>query len=286
MILSSFAWLLVGGSILAQTINRLLTKYALFSVRPLPLTIFTNLFASVLVLPFVYRELPKLFELSTRHTLLLLSAGVVWGVFGYVYNAALEKASVSTFTIITQLQVVFVALLGFIFLNQNITFFLIIGITFICTASILATYNTKKTLELTPNTLMLCLATAVSGAIAVFLDSYNVRIFDIGIYAFAILFISNIPLFFIYRPNKKEFIGKSVALYFLVGIGFLAGYMIPLYLYSQPDVRIAYVYPLLRLGAILSVILGIVIFGEKANWKYKIIAILLACIGAVFIKLG
>ncbi len=286
MILSNFTWALIVFTIFAQTANRLLTKYALFNVKPLPLTIFTNAVSVVVLLPFVVGKFGLLKNLNAHQMLLLVTAGIAWGVFGYVYNVALEKSPVSTFTIITQLQVILVAVLGFLFLGQKISTNLALGILFICTASILASYKKEKDRDISNVALLLCLATAFSGAIAIFLDSYNAKFFDTLLYVWLIMFMSNIPLYFFYKPNQQDFSIKRLSFYLPVGIIFTLSYALSIKLVSQPDVQIAYVYPMLRLGAILAVIIGIFYFREKTNWQQKIIAILLAVLGAVFIKLA
>lgn len=286
MLLSSFTWILIVFTIIAQTANRILTKYVLFKVKPLPLTIFTNAISVILLTPFVFGKFGSLVKLDTKYLFLLATAGIAWGVFGYVYNVALEKSPVSTFTIITQLQVILVAFLGFLFSNQKISTNLAIGIIFICLASILASYKKEKNRDISNIALLLCLATAFSGAMAIFLDSYNARFFDTILYVWIVMFISNIPLYFFYKPTLSDFKLKTLSFYIPVGIIFTLSYSLSIKLVSQPDVQIAYVYPILRLGTIFAVIIGIFYFREKTNWQQKIIAIILAFFGAIFIKLA
>lgn len=286
MILSGFTWALLIFTTLTQIANRVLGKQVLRKIKPLPVTIFTNGVGLIVLFPFVYTKFGILTTLDSRHLLLLIGAGSAWAVFGYIYNVALEKSPLSIFTTLTQLQVILVALFGFLFLDQAVTLTLGIGILLICVASVLVSYTKESKKEISLVAVLLCVGTALFGGIAVSLDGYNAHFFDLLLYAWVIMFISNIPLYFFYRPKMVDFEAHKITSYFLVGSTLALSYVLMLTLFSQPDVKISYVYPLLRLGAIVTVIVGIFYFNERTNWKYKIIAILLACLGAVLIKLS
>ncbi len=286
MILSGFTWALIFFTILVQTANRILSKQALMTVKPLPLTLFTNGVGLAVLFPFVYKKFGILGTLDTRLTLLLIGAGVAWAIFGYVYNVALEKSPLSIFTILTQLQVILVAFFGFLFLDEAVSLYLWGGILLTCAASVLVSYKKESRKEIGSGVFLLCMSTALFGAIAIFLDSYNVHFFDLLLYAWVMMFISTIPLCFFYRPTLKDFHVQKVSAYLSVGLTFTLSYVLMITLFSQPDANVSYVYPFLRLGAIAAVIVGIFYFNERTNWKYKIVAILLACLGAVLIKLS
>ncbi len=284
MSLSLFSTLLLLGTILSQAINRLLTKHALKVVDPLALVIYANVLTGLCLLPLAVIRFEGLPQLSPLLIVLYMVSVVAWALFGYIYNLALKVTPVSTFTVITQLQVVLITLLGLTILKQPFSFGLIIGVLLICSASILVTYTKGARQELTKKGVLLSVLTSICGASAIFIDSILIKHFEPFFYGTTIIIFSTLPLLFLYRFKKEDLSLEKTRLYVIVGTFFAISFMMPLLLYRQDDVLISFVYPILRTGAIISVVLGIIIFKEKTNWAYKIVAILLASIGAICIK--
>ncbi|MEN9551750.1 MAG: hypothetical protein RI935_127 [Candidatus Parcubacteria bacterium] len=285
MTISLLTAILLLLTITFQTINRLVTKYAVTRVDPLSIFIFGNLITGSLFGVLIINSDISIPELSFQSLVLLFLAILCWAIFGYIYNLALTETSLSVFTILTQLQILLVTTLGIVFLGHTITSGLVVGVICIITGSILVTYQKNSSYEISRRGLLLTLIVAISGASAIFLDSLLVKYFNPLLYGFIIIVFSTLPFLLIYKNKVHDFSKKSLKIYLLCGVSFFFAYMTPLYLYRQPDLLITYAYPILRAGAILSVLLSILIFKEHTNWKYKIIAILLASFGAVCIKL-
>jgi drug/metabolite transporter (DMT)-like permease len=217
----------------------------------------------------------------------LFTTCALWSLNGYLGNLSAEKAEVSVREPVAQLQIVWGVLIGVFVFADTLTLQQFMGIFFIIMASIVLVFKKKVLeIEITKSGLHIVLIYTVLTALVASMDKYLLSFLRPELYLF---FNFSIPVLFLLpfiRYNKSNLI-KSIKykkeIFILSGIFFVA-YFATLYTYKSFDFSIA--YPLLKVATPLTAIFAIFIFNEKINLSKKILALTMACIGAVLIKVS
>jgi drug/metabolite transporter (DMT)-like permease len=287
MLYGSIVLLLLA--LIARIANGLYTKYALKKVDSFSLFFFVNVLICISLFPFVFRQIPSFFALPTVLILALIGSGVFQAISGVVANYALQKTPVSVYTPLSQLQVVWVVIAGILFLSERITFLGVLGIGLIFFSSLLLSGSIHIQKEVGIKSIIIVIISSVLSAFAILLDKALVTTFDQLFYLFLMLAI---PLLFLLPDyaRRKKFYNDQLKDHFLVYVITAAlfglSYYTLLSLYTLPDVPLSVAYPIRSTGGIFAVALAIIIFGENQNVKRKIIATIVAVIGAILVKLA
>ncbi|MFA5131870.1 MAG: SMR family transporter [Candidatus Paceibacterota bacterium] len=285
MLYSSLLVLLLA--LVSRILNGLYTKYALKNVDSFSLFFFVNIFIALAVFPFIYKSIPLFFALPTLLLLALIGSGIVQAVSGIVSNYALQKTPVSIYTTVSQLQIVWVVLASIIFLSEKVTVQSVFGIILIIGSSLLLSGNIHIRKEVGLKPILIAVISSLVAALAILLDKTLVGTFDTLFYFFLML---TIPIFFLlpdYTRRIKFYNGQMrqhFKIYIITAFLFGLSYYSLLLLYSLPDVPLSVAYPIRSSGGIFTVALAIIIFGENKNIKRKMIATVLAIIGAILVK--
>lgn len=276
-------------AVVSRTVNGLYAKYALKHIDSFSYFFFVNIFICIGVLPFVYKSVFSLFTLPVMLIIALLAAGAMQALSGIMSNYALQQSPATIYTVLSQLQVVWVVVAGVLFLSENITLQGTFGTTLIIFASLLVSggIHIRKEIGLQP--ILLCVLSSIISAGAILIDRLLVGNFNQLFYFFLMLFI---PLFFVLPDylRRRSFYNSQVkahiSIYLISAITFGLTYYSLLSLYSLPDVPLSVAYPIRSASSIFVAALAIVIFGENKNIQRKIIATIIAVIGAIIVKLA
>jgi drug/metabolite transporter (DMT)-like permease len=221
--------------------------------------------------------------------LAIICSGFAQVLSGVMSNYALQKSPVSVYTALGQLQVVWVAMAGVIFLSEKVTILSIIGIFLIIISSVIVSGSIHIQKEVGLRSLGIIVISSLCTALAVFLDKVLVGTFNQFFYFFVVL---TIPIFFLLPDyvRRKKFYNDQAKnhwlIYIVCSIVFALQYYALLSLYTLPDVPLSVAYPIRSTGGIFAVALAIVIFGENKNKKRKLTATVIAVIGAILVKMA
>lgn len=284
MLLTSLLLLLLA--VISRTVNGLYAKYALKKVDSFSYFFFVNILICIAVLPFIYTSIPSFFTLPALLILALLGAGVIQALSGVMSNYALQSSPVTVYTTLSQLQVVWVIVLGVVFLSEEVTLLGSIGVGLILLASLLVSGSIHIRKETGMRPIFICILSSVLSALAILVDKVLVDEFDQLFYFFLMLFI---PIFFVLPDymRRSSFYNEQLkahfSVYLISALSFGLSYYSLLSLYSLPDVPLSVAYPIRSTSSIFVAALAIVIFGENKNKVRKLIATVLAVIGAIVV---
>lgn len=287
MLIGSIGLLLLA--VLSRTANGLYGKYALHKVDSFSLYFFVNVFICIAVFPFIYKSIPSFFNLPLFLIVMFFFSGIAQAFAGIGSNYALKHAPITIYTTLSQLQVVWVVLASIIFFNDTFTIISLIGTSLIIFSAIFISGNTHIRGEVNLRQVMVCIASTLLSAIAILLDKILVGTFNQLFYFFLMLVI---PIFFLLPDylQRNAFYNKQVKEHFKVyvisAVLLAASYYSLLSLYSLPDLPLSVAYPIRNTSSIFIAVLAIFIFGENKNKKKKIIATIIAVVGAILVKMS
>lgn len=247
------------------------------------LTILLELIAgvfSLLLVPFYEIKFPTDFKIY----FLLFLAIVFYAIQNRLATTARSGMDASAYSIIKQLSNVFIIVMGFLFLKEELTFHKIIGSILLIGSNVLIFYE-KGTWKNNRYLLLGILANLCMG-MALFLDVNTSNSFNLAFYVSITLIFPSILVFIIERIKikeiRKEWKTNSKYFIFITGISWSLMMITKLRCYQLGDVtKIA---PLCSLTVILNVLFDFIFLKDRKNIFKKLIASILIIIGVFMIK--
>lgn len=249
----------------------------------------TNGILSLFLLPVAVYEYQTILQLGLYAWMVIIFTCVLWAANGFLGNYSYKVAPISVREPLSQTQIIFAVFIGLIVFGETLYFFDYIGISLIVLAGLVLAFGRgvdKKDVNMwvVGSVLLMALITAITSAF----DKYTVSFLQPHVYLFFNFFIGNLALFFVMTKERfleiKKVCSDVVTLrqMFLLSFLFSASFYFTLVAYKNFDFSL--VYPILKVSAPITAFAGILFLGERNGWKIKVVAVLLAFLGAVFIK--
>ncbi|MBQ7789849.1 MAG: EamA family transporter [Bacilli bacterium] len=270
---------LISAVIFAQTFKKANRKMKNAGSLTILLEIFTALFA-ILFIP--------LFEMKFPPVESLIILGIVVIIYALTDRLNIEARyglDPSVFSMLKQLSTVFLIILGFIFLNEEIVLKKIIGSIIIIFANILLTFESGK-FKINKYFIMSLISNFLF-AIAMLINVNISDNFNLGIYTI-ITVSAPALLIFIFERHSLQEIKKEFKRYnkidFLIS-AFTWCIMLISSVRAYQIGNVSVVAPLLTLTAILNTIYEYFVSKNKTKIYQKIIAAILIIFGVILIKI-
>ncbi len=270
---------LVSAVIFAQTFKKANRKMKNAGSLTILLEIFTALFA-ILFIP--------LFEMKFPPVESLIILGIVVIIYALTDRLNIEARyglDPSVFSMLKQLSTVFLIILGFIFLNEEIVLKKIIGSIIIIFANVLLTFESGK-FKINKYFIMSLISNFLF-AIAMLINVNISDNFNLGIYTI-ITVSAPALLIFIFERHSLQEIKKEFKRYnkidFLIS-AFTWCIMLISSVRAYQIGNVSVVAPLLTLTAILNTIYEYFVSKNKTKIYQKIIAAILIILGVILIKI-
>lgn len=269
---------LISAIIFAQTFKRANRKMKNAGSLTILLEIFTALFA-ILFIPFFDIVFPPIESL-----IILCVVVIIYAITDRLNIEARYGLDPSVFSMLKQLSTVFLIILGFVFLKEEVILKKVIGSIIIIFANFLLAFDKGK-LKINKYFIM----SVVSNFLFAIAMMINVNIsdnFNLAIYTICTVSLPALLIFIFEkhsikelksefkRYNKKEFLLSAFS-WCLMLISSVRAYQIG---------NVSVVAPLLTLTAILNTLYEYFICKNKKNVLQKIICAILIIIGVVLIK--
>jgi drug/metabolite transporter (DMT)-like permease len=267
--------------------NRLYSKYALFRLDGYGLAILSNIIGAIIVLPFVYTQLPTIFEFTYIQAALILLAGILWTYVAWAGNLSIAQNNFSFKEIIRQTRIIWVVLAGIFILNEQLGIHEIIGIVMILASVYIISFRTFSFREhISSKPILLAWSVAFMAAAIAFLEKVILNSTPVLVYAFLAYVL---PAFFLcFFLNQKRmgdvrFLLKThLKELLIVSVLMALSYYTALSAYQLLPISIA--YPFIQSSTAVGVLIGTFLFEENRDWKRKLLAAVVAIAGILVIK--
>ena len=282
LINSWFFWVivyLISAVIFAQTFKKANRKMKNAGSLTILLEIFTALFA-ILFIP--------LFEMKFPPVESIIILGIVVIIYALTDRLNIEARyglDPSVFSMLKQLSTVFLIILGFIFLNEEIVLKKIIGSIIIIFANVILTFESGK-FKINKYFIMSLISNFLF-AIAMLINVNISDNFNLGIYTIITVSIPALLIFIFERHSlqeiKKEFKRYNKIEFLISAFTWCIMLISSVRAYQIGNVSV--VAPLLTLTAILNTIYEYFVSKNKTKIYQKIIAAILIIFGVILIKI-
>lgn len=279
---SWFFWVivyLISAVIFAQTFKKANRKMKNAGSLTILLEIFTALFA-ILFIP--------LFEMKFPPVESIIILGIVVIIYALTDRLNIEARyglDPSVFSMLKQLSTVFLIILGFIFLNEEIVLKKIIGSIIIIFANVILTFESGK-FKINKYFIMSLISNFLF-AIAMLINVNISDNFNLGIYTIITVSIPALLIFIFERHSlqeiKKEFKRYNKIEFLISAFTWCIMLISSVRAYQIGNVSV--VAPLLTLTAILNTIYEYFVSNNKTKIYQKIIAAILIIFGVILIKI-
>lgn len=279
---SWFFWVivyLISAVIFAQTFKKANRKMKNAGSLTILLEIFTALFA-ILFIP--------LFEMKFPPVESIIILGIVVIIYALTDRLNIEARyglDPSVFSMLKQLSTVFLIILGFIFLNEEIVLKKIIGSIIIIFANVILTFESGK-FKINKYFIMSLISNFLF-AIAMLINVNISDNFNLGIYTIITVSIPALLIFIFERHSlqeiKKEFKRYNKIDFLISAFTWCIMLISSVRAYQIGNVSV--VAPLLTLTAILNTIYEYFVSKNKTKIYQKIIAAILIIFGVILIKI-
>lgn len=277
--------LLVGHLVGLVGYTLLLRKSALGSLNKLVLAALmqTGIFIpSLLFLAFGYVS----FVCSPLEWgLILLAAAMITGL--HIVNVwALSRLDASLFTILYNLRLLAITILGFLFLGELPTVLQMVGGLIILVSIALLNLHRDSRWRSVP--ILIGLGAMLWFSLHAVLEKYNLGLFDIEGYIFLVSFAATVMLWglvFLMRIDVRSQVMHihDRKIYALLAARVLSAYA---YMYALLYGSLAVTNYVSGMGVALVVLFGVFLLGEKDEMWQKLAAVAVACVGLTCILVG
>jgi drug/metabolite transporter (DMT)-like permease len=278
---------IIAVAVLLNTTNKLYTKFLLHKVDSFSMLLLVDLIAGILAIPFAIYYRADILSMTTWQLFFTLLTAAIWSINGYLGNLSTEKAEVSIREPLAQMQVIWAVLIGVVIFGESLNLQQITGILFILSASlVLVIKKNIFTVHWEKETTLLILVYTLVTAIVASMDKYIMSFLRpeaYTIFNFIVPIIFLLPFVKSNQKNIKQALNYKSHLVALTCIFFVT-FLSTLYVYKNFDFAIS--YPLLKIATPLTAIFGILIFNEKNMLGRKVLAIMLATLGAILVKVS
>ena len=279
---SWFFWVivyLISAVIFAQTFKKANRKMKNAGSLTILLEIFTALFAIIFI---------PLFEMKFPPVETIIILGIVVIIYALTDRLNIEARyglDPSVFSMLKQLSTVFLIILGFIFLNEEIVLKKIIGSIIIIFANVILTFESGK-FKINKYFIMSLISNFLF-AIAMLINVNISDNFNLGIYTIITVSIPALLIFIFERHSlqeiKKEFKRYNKIEFLISAFTWCIMLISSVRAYQIGNVSV--VAPLLTLTAILNTIYEYFVSNNKTKIYQKIIAAILIIFGVILIKI-
>lgn len=279
---SWFFWVivyLISAVIFAQTFKKANRKMKNAGSLTILLEIFTALFAIIFI---------PLFEMKFPPVESIIILGIVVIIYALTDRLNIEARyglDPSVFSMLKQLSTVFLIILGFIFLNEEIVLKKIIGSIIIIFANVILTFESGK-FKINKYFIMSLISNFLF-AIAMLINVNISDNFNLGIYTIITVSIPALLIFIFERHSlqeiKKEFKRYNKIEFLISAFTWCIMLISSVRAYQIGNVSV--VAPLLTLTAILNTIYEYFVSKNKTKIYQKIIAAILIIFGVILIKI-
>ena len=279
---SWFFWVivyLISAVIFAQTFKKANRKMKNAGSLTILLEIFTALFAIIFI---------PLFEMKFPPVETIIILGIVVIIYALTDRLNIEARyglDPSVFSMLKQLSTVFLIILGFIFLNEEIVLKKIIGSIIIIFANVILTFESGK-FKINKYFIMSLISNFLF-AIAMLINVNISDNFNLGIYTIITVSIPALLIFIFERHSlqeiKKEFKRYNKIEFLISAFTWCIMLISSVRAYQIGNVSV--VAPLLTLTAILNTIYEYFVSNNKTKIYQKIIAAILIILGVILIKI-
>jgi drug/metabolite transporter (DMT)-like permease len=244
------------------------------------------LIAALLFFPFLFTlSVSEIFDL--RAFPYVFATGTIHAVYFYALAKAYEHGDISSaYPIARGSGVAGTALITYVFLNEAITMFGLLGIVSISIGTLfVGLKNSNQTGGFKGLLFALLVGAMIVGYSIV--DKLGVGIMNpvayiFGLWIFATLWLT--PNVCIYKRRELALAWRDYKKHiFIIGIGSLATYLLILFIYKIAPV--SYVVALRETAVAIGAVLGFVFLGEKPT-GFKIVGITLIVLGMMAIKIA
>lgn len=258
------------------------------SVKSINPVIFSGIFyvitaiASLLLFFFFPLEI-VVKEIAGTAVFYIIASVIVWSLFGRLEYVAKKKVEVSTFLIIIKFAPVVTLLLSVVFLGEKMSLLKSIAVVLTIAANLLITSEGLKIKW--DKGIILSLMTALFLGTAWVLDKVASPYFSLPFYSFLGFFFPGFANLFIppvgWKPFMKEMKTVSWLPTIALAIANSVGYVLMIKAMSVGEV--SNVVLVVSMAAVIAIILGIVVLGERKNvWK-KLVAGLMVFVAALLL---
>lgn len=241
-------------------------------------TVTLQLVASVFALPLIPLS-PLQFPGEIRWYQLLAIACVFYAVNDRLQTTARKNLQVSVYSVINQLNTVFLIIYGAVIFREPLTAVKLLGATLILSANILLRYSRGK-IEVNKYVGIAVLATLTSAS-AISIDIGVSKYFNLPIYILISLFVPALILISLERVRYHDILalvrGKDGRYYYLTGVSWTLAIYFSLRSFQLGSVTT--IVPLQAVSVLLNVVVAYVFLGERKGLTKKLVAAVMVIAG-------
>lgn len=277
-------WILFAfiPAILFTIWNLLARVVSVDSKNPRVFSVVYSLIGAAVIFPFLLFQLPSLKQIPLEIIFITFLGSILYAIFDRFEFFAAKEIEASTLAIIFRITPIATLISSIIFLNEVASLNKLLGTALIIIGNIIVITG-PKSIKFNRGLLFAIIA-SISLGLAYTIDKKVAVFYPLAVYSFISYFFP--PMYNLLIPPlslkviKDEIKAASWRIWALgvVGIG---GYSSLIYAFSKADV--SQVIPISTTSSILTVIAGTIILKERTHILRKILAVLIAFIGVVFI---
>ncbi len=276
----------------ATACYRVVSRHLMKTHSPYGYALLINVFGTFLTLPLIWTDFSWASMPQTPWPwLLVIASTVLWSIIMVLAYMTMKHLPVSRREQISQVEVLFVLLLGVLFLHEALTALKLIGSLLVLSGAILASSGrTAIFAGWRSKGVLLTVFVAFLYSIVAIVDKAALNYFPTGLYTFMLyLFPALVLLAFLVRANlraKTWHLLTHMRWYVLLGACLsVTSYYLGLRAYDLADA--SSVYPITKLATILAVGGGILFFPEeRQRIPRKLASAALVVLGAILVAWG
>lgn len=239
-----------------------------------------SLVGALFYIPFLIKEFALPSELLPWAIVLL--ASVVWTATAYYDLESVTHSPISIKKPFDQIRMIFVLFLSVILLSDALTTNKLVGTLVMFIGLITLTYQRKGFFSrLREKSVVLLLVASLLYAIVSIIDKYALNFFTEGTYGFVVFLIPGLLFIPFLRKKKAEYkqlMRNRWKMIFVAGLFAVLSYYFRLKALALADASL--VFPITRMGILISVFSGIIFLKERKHVWRKVIASVIIIVGA------
>ena len=265
-------------------INKLYAKITVKNVDPIALTILGNLFAAIVFIPFVYKDIIG-FNFGYEQLIIIIFGGFCWTITGLVSNISVKNADLSLREPMLALRVIGVSLLAFFFLGEVFNLQKILFTALIFFGVFIAGWRGGKNFDFQTSGSKWILFSIITMSFSVFFDKLGSNKVGVELYTWCMYFIPFVlqsvkaPKL---MPEIKDILTNHRVNFIILSTSMVLTYWSQIKLYSLLPLSIA--YPIVQFGSILTILSAIIFLGERDNLQMRVLGSVIAVLGVVLFK--
>lgn len=274
--------------ILTNSASKIIQKQALKdqNIDPAAFSAFFMFLVGVFTIPVLWVDKPSISN-SLELWLVVLLSSIFYTACMLLYYHALKGTEVSQVETIATTRSIWFIVIGVFLFKEKVDLSSFVGIALIFGGLVVIYWNRGGLKSFgKPHLYTLLYALLISGSYA--LDKYALNSFSVAMYQVVIYIIPAVfTVIFIPKTfEKMKYLLKlqKNTIIILIGVIFQLISTLSLYGAYKNGGELSIVGPLAQTSTMLTILIGIVVLKERWNLKRKMIGILLALLGVIFIK--